>query len=215
MDVLMDEVLTRIKTPLSDILLSIPAVRDDSNSIVRLEESCFEMLTVINDAIDFLNLLTGRLQIVSESLSCKDLVTESFGFVEKMLNDKGLQWSVNIRDTVPSAILGDYHRIQQVFVHFLRNAVTHTPKGAVVTEIIREGEYYIFSIQNTGRGLSEETQKTLDEILSLSAISNTKSYNLMGFAICHFLSRLMGGKIWYQSASDLGTKFWFSIRSRE
>ncbi len=215
MDVLMDEVLTRIKTPLSDILLSIPAVRDDSNSIVRLEESCFEMLTVINDAIDFLNLLTGRLQIVSESLSCKDLVTESFGFVEKMLNDKGLQWSVNISDTVPSAILGDYHRIQQVFVHFLRNAVTHTPKGAVVTEIIREGEYYIFSIQNTGRGLSEETQKTLDEILSLSAISNTKSYNLMGFAICHFLSRLMGGKIWYQSASDLGTKFWFSIRSRE
>ena len=132
-----------------------------------------------------------------------------------MLNDKGLQWSVNISDTVPSAILGDYHRIQQVFVHFLRNAVTHTPKGAVVTEIIREGEYYIFSIQNTGRGLSEETQKTLDEILSLSAISNTKSYNLMGFAICHFLSRLMGGKIWYQSASDLGTKFWFSIRSRE
>ena len=215
MDVLMDEVLTRIKTPLSDILLSIPAVRDDSNSIVRLEESCFEMLTVINDAIDFLNLLTGRLQIVSESLSCKDLVTESFGFVEKLLNDKCLQWSVNIGDTVPSAILGDYHRIQQVFVYFLRNAVTHTPKGAVVTEIIREGEYYIFSIQNTGRGLSEETQKTLDEILSLSAISNTKSYNLMGFAICHFLSRLMGGKIWYQSASDLGTKFWFSIRSRE
>ena len=215
MDVLMDEVLTRIKTPLSDILLSIPAVRDDSNSIVRLEESCFEMLTVINDAIDFLNLLTGRLQIVSESLSCKDLVTESFGFVEKMLNDKGLQWSVNISDTVPSAILGDYHRIQQVFVHFLRNAVTHTPKGAVVTEIIREGEYYIFSIQNTGRGLSEETQKTLDEILSLSAISNTKSYNLMGFAICHFLSRLMGGKIWYQSASSLGTKFWVSIRRRE
>ena len=211
----MDEVLTRIKTPLSDILLSIPAVRDDSNSIVRLEESCFEMLTVINDAIDFLNLLTGRLQIVSESLSCKDLVTESFGFVEKMLNDKGLQWSVNISDTVPSAILGDYHRIQQVFVHFLRNAVTHTQKGAIVTEIIREGEYYIFSIQNTGRGLSEKTQNTLDEILSLSEISNTKSYNLMGFAICHFLCRLMGGKIWYKSASDLGTKIWFSIRSRE
>ena len=215
MDVLMDEVLMRIKTPLSDILQSIPAVQDDSNSIVRVEESCFEMLTVINDAIDFLNLLTGRLQLVSESLSCKDLVTESFGFVEKMLNDKGLQWSVNIDDTVPSAILGDYHRIQQVFVHFLRNAVTHTQNGAIVTEIIRDGEYYIFSIQNTGRGLSEATQKTLNEILSLAAISNTKSYNLMGFAICHFLCRLMGGKIWYKSASDLGTKFWFSIRCRE
>ena len=77
----MDEVLMRIKIPLSDILQSIPAVRDDSNTIVRVEESCFEMLTVINDAIDFLNLLTGRLQLVSESLSCKDLVTESFGFV--------------------------------------------------------------------------------------------------------------------------------------
>ena len=78
MDVLMDEVLIRIKTPLSDILQRIPAVQDDSNSIVQVEESCFEMLTVINDAIDFLNLLTDRLQIVSESLSCKDLVTESF-----------------------------------------------------------------------------------------------------------------------------------------
>jgi len=215
MEVLMDEVLTRIKTPLSDILQSIPAVRDDANTIVRLEESCFEMLTVINNAIDFLNLLNGRLQIVSESVSCNDLVTESSGFVEKILNVRGLQWSVNISDAVPSAILGDYHRIQQVFVHFIRTAIIHTKKGAIVTEIIRDGEYYIFSIQNTGRGLSDATQKTLDEILSLATISDTKSYNLMGFSICHFLCRLMGGKIWYKSAPDLGTKFWFSVRCRE
>ena len=85
---LLEEMLSGIKTPLSAILQNIPAVRDNSASIDRVEESCFEMLGVINDAIDFLNLLTGRLQIVSESLSCKDLVTESFGFVEKMLNDK-------------------------------------------------------------------------------------------------------------------------------
>ena len=215
MDVLMDEVLIRIKTPLSDILQRIPAVQDDSNSIVQVEESCFEMLTVINDAIDFLNLLTDRLPIVSEPLSCKDLVTESFGFVEKMFHDKDLQWSVNISDAVPSAILGDYYRIQQVFVHFLRNAIIHTQKGAIVTEILHDKDHYIFSVQNTGPGLSEATQKSLDEILSLSAISDTKSYNLMGFVICHFLCRLMGGKIWYRSASSLGTKFWFSIRRRE
>ena len=67
MDVLMDEVLMRIKTPLSDILQSIPAVQDDSNSIVRVEESCFEMLTVINDAIDFLNLLTEVSKIIVAS----------------------------------------------------------------------------------------------------------------------------------------------------
>ena len=76
MDVLLDEILSRIKTPLSDILRSIPAVRDNSTSIDQVEESCFEMLSVINDTIDFLKLLTDRLQNVSESINCKKLVTE-------------------------------------------------------------------------------------------------------------------------------------------
>ena len=215
MDVLLDEVLARIKTPLSDILRSIPAVRGNSTSIDRVEESCFEMLAVINDSIDFLNLLTGKLQIVSESMNCKDLVTESFGFIEKIMNEKNIKLSINIDDGVPSNILGDYHRIQQVFVYLIRNAVIHTKSGAIVAEILRKDEHYVFSIQDTGKGLSDETQKTLDGILNLTSISNKKSYNLFGFMICHFLCRLMGGTIWYKSTLDLGTKFWFSVRCRK
>ena len=211
---LLEEMLSGIKTPLSASLQNIPAVRDNSASIDRVEESCFEMLSVINDTIDFLKLLTDRLQIVSESINCKKLVTESFGFVEKLIKAKNLKWDIHIRADTPSVILGDYHRIQQIFVYFLRNAVTHTNNGAIVTEILRDGEYYIFSIQDTGNGISGDTQKTLDEILKLTALTNPLSYSLLGFAVCHFLCRLMGGKIWYKSSLDLGTKFWFSVRCR-
>ncbi len=211
MEGLLEEVLLRIKTPLSDILQSIPAVRKNSVSIDRVEESCFEMLSIINDAIDFLNLLTGKLQIVTESVDCKNLVTESAGFIEKLIKEKSLQLSINVDTAV---ILGDYHRIQQVLVHFLRNAAIHTTTGAIVTEMVQKGTHYVFSIQDTGQGLADVTQKTLDEIFNLTSISNIKSYNLLGFAICHFLCRLMGGKIWYKSTADLGTKFWFSVRCR-
>lgn len=211
---LLEEMLSGIKIPLSVILQNIPAVRENSASIDRVEESCFEMLSVINDTIDFLKLLTDRLQIVSESIDCKKLVTESFGFVEKLIKARKLKWDIHIRADTPSVILGDYHRIQQIFVYFLRTAVTHTNNGAIVTEILRDGEYYIFSIQDTGNGISGDTQKTLDEILKLTALTNPLSYSLLGFAVCHFLCRLMGGKIWYKSSLDLGTKFWFSVRCR-
>ena len=211
---LLEEMLSGIKTPLSASLQNIPAVRDNSASIDRVEESCFDMWSVINATIDFLKLLTDRLQIVSESINCKKLVTESFGFVEKLIKAKNLKWDIHIRADTPSVILGDYHRIQQIFVYFLRNAVTHTNNGAIVTEILRDGEYYIFSIQDTGNGISGDTQKTLDEILKLTALTNPLSYSLLGFAVCHFLCRLMGGKIWYKSSLDLGTKFWFSVRCR-
>jgi CheY-like chemotaxis protein len=115
--------------------------------------------------------------------------------------------------------MGDAHRIKQVLVNLLGNAVKFTEKGEVVLRVAEESRTQEevclrFSVSDTGIGIAVEKQRLIFEAFSQGDASTTRKYggSGLGLAISSRIVELMGGKIWVVSKLREGATFYFTAK---
>jgi signal transduction histidine kinase len=184
-------------------------------------EAIDEYLEIICDESDRLDLLvqdllsmalieTGRLQLEIESVQLDDLLRETIGHWQH--NDSH-QFSLRLPDQVPP-IPADSRRVQQVLENLVVNVVHHTPPGTLATvtlEVMRSE--VIVSISDNGPGIAIEHVPNIFQIFYQAAPSGYRSTGL-GLFICKGIIELHGGRIWVETAPELGTTFRFSLPRR-
>jgi CheY-like chemotaxis protein len=120
---------------------------------------------------------------------------------------------------VPEFLIGDPGRLRQIILNIVGNAIKFTVKGevAVQVEVDSQGEDHVvlhFAVRDTGIGISPEKQQMIFGPFQQVDGSTTRSYGGagLGLAITSHLVRLMGGRIWLESASGQGSTFHFTAR---
>ncbi|MGD0694031.1 MAG: response regulator [Terriglobia bacterium] len=212
-----------IRTPMNGVIgMTELALDTELNSEQReyleiVRSSADSLLTVVNDILDFSKIEAGKLELEPIEFDPRDNFGDTATALALRAHQKGLELVVDIASNVPETLIGDPARLRQILVNLLGNAIKFTQQGEVVlrvtTETLTENTTELhFSITDTGIGIPEERQRAVFEAFTQADTSMTRRYGGtgLGLTISSKLVRMMGGRIWVESAAGKGSTFHFT-----
>ena len=209
-----------IRTPMNAIIgMTELALREDMPLAVRehiltIQQAGANLLSIINDILDFTKIETGILEIVPEEYGFSSLVENVISIVRMKVLGKRLRFVVNLDCNIPEKLFGDGMKIRQVLINLVNNAVKYTENGFVtltVTGAIRDASTVdlTMEIMDSGRGIKQEDIPYLFREFSRLDLTNHRKIEGtgLGLAIARKLVKAMGGDIAVASAHGKGTIF--------
>ena len=216
-----------IRTPLNGIIgfteiimASIDSPEGHLYAGKILDES-ENLMMLINQLLDIAKIEAKQLQFNEEPFYLRNLLAETISFMRLKARNKGLTLNVDFDERLPSCIVGDSYRIRQILLNLLSNAVKFTNAGSVSLRAVRElksdKELIIrFEVKDTGIGIPESMHDAVFEsfVQADSSISRQFGGTGLGISISRELVELMGGDLWFESQVDVGSTFFFTIRTQ-
>jgi signal transduction histidine kinase/CheY-like chemotaxis protein len=213
-----------IRTPLNsiigftDILLEDRSLDERQRRQVSLvHNSGNALLAVINDILDFSKIEAGKIELNSEPFATEALIDNSVSITRSSAEAKGLSLEVKQSPRLAQYYAGDEHRLRQVLLNLLNNAIKFTHVGSVILWVDVEAQggadALRFSVQDTGEGVPEDKRHRLFESFSQADSTVTRRHGGtgLGLAISRRLVEAMGGTIGVTSKEGEGSTFWFTV----
>lgn len=213
-----------IQTPLNAIIgMTDPLFDPDLPRRVHehldaVRTSSESLLARINDILDFSKIESGHLELESLPVRLRDCIEAVLDLNAAPASKKGLDLLYWIEPDVPTAILSDQKRLQQILLNLVTNAVKFTESGEVMVRVACQKEsagrdFLHFSVRDTGIGIPESVQNRLFQVHSQVDSSTTGRFggSGLGLALSRRLAEIMGGKIWVTSTVAKGTDFQFIV----
>ena len=214
-----------IRTPMNGIIgLTNMLLRHDlpegpREHLELIERSAIRLMTIINDILDFSKLEAGRFEIEQHSFSLRDLLREIVQPMEPTLRRKGVQFKMTIDPAIPDCIQGDQTKVMQVLTNLIDNSLKFTRKGCVDVEVRLEQQdssspaSLLFKVADTGIGIIPAYHDKVFEAFSQADFSHSRQFGGtgLGLSISRGLVELMGGRIWFDSEPNRGTRFYFTL----
>ncbi|PHS28936.1 MAG: hypothetical protein COA85_02405 [Robiginitomaculum sp.] len=206
---------------MAGLLVKSDLDHEQSENVKTLLDAGDVLMSVLNDILDLSKIEAGKLQVENIDVDIRHALRKLERLWRPNIEDKGLNFTVNIDDNVPSAIKGDPVRIRQVLFNLLSNAAKFTQKGEVAIHVSAKpgsgAETSItFEVRDTGIGMSEEEQGRLFSTFEQADGSITRRFGGtgLGLAISRQLAHLMKGDITVRSTPDVGTIFTLVLNTR-
>ena len=209
-----------IRTPLSAIIGMAYLIKKtgltatQSNYLEKSNQAAHNMLGIINDILDFSKIESGNVEIEKVSFDLDKLLQRVVNIISAKVGEKALEFLVSKQTDMPALFLGDPTRIEQILQNLVNNAVKFTEIGSVtlsVKSLEHEGTKHllIFSVEDTGIGMSEEQLQRLFIPFDQgdSSISRRFGGTGLGLSIVKSLTELMGGQISVESQAGKGSAF--------
>jgi PAS domain S-box-containing protein len=213
-----------IRTPMNGIMgmtelaLGTELNKEQREFLTTIESSAESLLALINDILDFSKIEAKKLELDPIDFELRERIGDTLTTLAARAHEKGLELAYEVEAEVPECLVGDIHRIRQIIVNLLGNAIKFTERGEIVLDIglqRREGENVTlrFVVSDTGIGLSPEVVETIFLPFEQADVSTTRKYGGtgLGLTICHQLVELMGGKMQVDSEAGRGTSFSFTV----
>jgi PAS domain S-box-containing protein len=197
-------------TPLLTQGHELPEQNEIASIALDIENSGKHLLALIDDLLDFSKIEANKMELYSERFSVKKLVENVVSSYQVIARQKGLSIVLEMEDI---EICADKIRIKQIIFNLLSNAVKFTDKGRIEIKVAREGSQAVFSVRDTGVGLSQEDITVIFDLFRQVDESPTRaaSGTGLGLAIAKKLVEMHGGQISVQSTLGTGSLFTFSI----
>jgi len=193
-----------------------PAVRENLETV---RAAANDLLGIISGVLDFSEIEAGDLAFASAPFSPAEAVEAEVRTAAARAREKGLALSHVVNPDVPEKVIGDSGRLRQILRNLLDNAVKFSDAGSVTVTAAAlpavPGEVELhFIVADTGPGIPEAQQVLVFEAFVQADGSTTRKHGGtgLGLTLCAHLVKLMGGRIWLESAPGRGSKFHFTVR---
>jgi HAMP domain-containing protein/CheY-like chemotaxis protein len=221
-----------LRTPLNSLLILAQQLSDNPEGNLSGKQVEFaktihgsgsDLLTLINDILDLSKIESGTVTLdVSEYrfANLRNYVDRTF---RHMAEAKHLGFSVDLADNLPTAVMTDTTRLQQVLKNLLSNAFKFTSHGQVSLTIsmvasgwsadhpnlLHADAVLAFSVRDTGVGIPGDKLQLIFEAFQQADGSTARKYGGtgLGLSISRELARLLGGEIRVESTVNAGSTF--------
>ncbi len=214
-----------IRTPLNGILGIAELLQDSAHDpeqarfVAVIRQSGQHLLDLLNDILDFSKIDQHAIELESLPFDPAQVLHDAMALVEPRAAEQGLALECAIAPGLPPRVMGDAHRLRQVLLNLLGNAVKFTRQGGVTVRLdaADEGDAWRlrFAVRDTGIGMSAEVLPRLFQEFTQMDGTITRRFggSGLGLAISRRLVEAMGGAIDAESAPGQGSEFRFTIRA--
>ena len=217
-----------IRTPMNGVLgMNMLLLATELSSEQRelaegVKTSAESLLEIIDQILDLSKIEAGRIELEEDDFDLPSLIDSAVTVVRPGARRKRLAVRARQDASLPTRVRGDMHRLRQILINLLGNAVKFTEHGVVMLRATRVGEdegtddriTVQFEVVDTGIGISSEQMARLFQPFSQAESSTTRRFGGtgLGLAISRQLIELMGGSIDVVSSPGEGSRFIFTVR---
>ncbi|MDK9709073.1 MAG: response regulator [Desulforhopalus sp.] len=217
-----------IRTPMnailgfSDLALRTAKPEDHLDYLGKINNASHSLLGIINAILDYAKIEAGKFTIENFPFDLRDVLENLSTIISLRSEESGLEFYFHIEAETPCMVKGDALRLGQVLTNLITNAFKFTESGFISLHISTLPEKddddnnmvrLLFSVQDTGAGISDEQAKNLFQPFTQADTSITRRFGGtgLGLAICKRLVEMMNGHIYLDRGESTGTTFSFSL----
>jgi signal transduction histidine kinase/CheY-like chemotaxis protein/HPt (histidine-containing phosphotransfer) domain-containing protein len=208
-----------LRTPLNaiigfaELLEAEPLPPSQKGYVALINSSGKHLMELINAVLDHAKIEAGGLTLEEISYDFPAAIEAVRSIAAERATAKGLGFVADIAPDLPRFVRGDPTRLRQILINLLVNAVKFTEQGTVELRVAVDDSLLVFSIRDSGIGMSPEGLERLFQPFGQADESITRKYGGtgLGLMISKELTEAMGGSIEVESAPDVGTCFWVRI----
>ena len=217
-----------IRTPMNTILgmadlLAESTLTSEQRRYIEISRDAGQnLLTLIDDILDLSKVEAGQIVLENTPFDLQAILARATGLISAKAQAKGLRINCHLPHDIPAFLTGDPHRLLQVLLNLLNNAVKFSDQGEIGIHVEKIGKRkgrddqtiweLRFSVSDSGIGIAADKQKLIFDKFTQADSSTTRKYGGtgLGLTISKRLVALMGGKIWVQSQWGRGSTFVFT-----
>jgi PAS domain S-box-containing protein len=177
------------------------------------ERNCNRLTLLIDDLLDLEKIEEGRLEFQFEVVDLNALARKAMEDIEGFADARGVP--LTLAPFLPEArVLGDGHRLLQVFGNLLSNAIKFSPRGEAVEVAVLAGEAgFKVVVQDHGSGIPVAFRDRVFQRFAQAdgSITREKGGTGLGLCIAKVIVERHGGQIGYETGSCRGTRFHFEL----
>ncbi len=214
-----------IRTPMNVIAgMSEFILRDSHDEEAKknaqmIKNASKSLLSIINDILDFSKIESGKMEFIDDPFMSASLINDVAVMMRAKIEEKALEFRMDIDENIPSIMMGDEGRIKQILINLLTNAIKFTKKGHVCWRMGFEKEdernvRLIVDVEDSGIGIKKENlEKIFSDFTQVDTKKNRSEEGTgLGLAISKRLAQHMNGDICVKSTYGKGSTFSFDIR---
>lgn len=213
-----------IRTPINAILGFCHLVQRTAldpkqrDYVSKINTAGVSLLRLINDILDFSKIEENKLTLESHPFDLRVAVASQIQLVSESFRDKGLKIDLHVDEQVPSVLIGDELRLNQVILNLLSNAIKFSERGTITMRVTQvehaDGNAVIeCSVSDNGIGMTADQVGRLFTPFTQADSSTTRRFGGtgLGLAISQQIVAQMGGWIRAESLPDVGSRFTFQV----
>lgn len=214
-----------IRTPinavigLSHLLLEEDPKPQQINYLKNLQFSAENLLTLINDILDYTKLESGKVVLEKREFNVDELMRKIAQIHLPAANKKNLQLVTDIEAGLNQSLEGDSYRLTQIMNNLVSNAIKFTERGKVLVKarLLSEenGQANIrVEVSDTGIGIPKDKLDLIFENFTQASTDTTRRFGGtgLGLAISKKLLEMMGSAIIVESKINQGSSFIFDLK---
>jgi signal transduction histidine kinase/CheY-like chemotaxis protein len=217
-----------LRTPLNAIIGYGEMLQEDSRDaghdeytpdLERVVSSGKHLLGLINDVLDLSKIEAGKVELHAEDIDVAELLESASDTVRPLMTSNGNTFHLSPAPELAS-MQTDLTRLRQILFNLLSNSAKFTSNGEVSLTAERESldgtDWVIFSVRDTGIGMTPEQLERVFEAFSQAESSTTRDFGGtgLGLAITRHFCEMLGGSIDVESTAGEGTVFKVRLPAR-
>ncbi len=213
-----------IRTPMNAILGMLTLLRKteltarQADYALKSEGAARALLRLLNDILDFSKIDADKMTLDPQPFEFEQVFNNLSVILSTSTGNKPVEVLFDIDGTLPSHLVGDAMRLQQVLLNLGGNAVKFTEQGEVVlgVQVTQRQSHSVtlrISVRDSGIGIAPENQARIFSGFTQAESSTTRRFGGtgLGVAISQRLVSLMGGELQLESTLGKGSCFFFSV----